>query len=255
MTHRLAGRHVLLIRSQRLGDDFLNLLRATKAKVTHTPVIDVVPGVNETKITQQILAFDEVDIAIFVSVHAGALAMDWLDQYWPMLPQGVSYFAIGQQTEAVLKPSVHKVFRPEKDVSSEGLLRMPGLQNVRGKDVMIFRGSAGRELIYDELASRGARVSYCDVYARVVNDDQVKNALSHLNSIDYLVAHSGELLRALGRYADFQSYIGENRFTVVVPSTRVAEIAGELGYGSIVEAESALPQSMYHALCNAAANH
>ncbi len=254
MTDSLVDKHVLVIRSHRHGDEFLHLLRESKAKVTHTPVIDIVPGVNETKIIQQILAFDEVDIAIFVSVHAGRLALDWLDQYWPMLPQGVSYFAIGQQTEAVLQPSVHEVSRPRKNASSEGLLQMPELRSVEGKNVLIFRGGAGRELIYDELVARGARVNYCDVYNRVISEKEVENAYHHLKSIDYLVAHSGELLRALGHSADFQSYIGENRFTVLVPSARVAEIARELGYGSIIEAEGALPQSMYYALCNDAAN-
>ena len=254
VTGSLAGRHVLVIRSHRHDDEFIRLLSASGARVTRTPVIDIVPGTDEHAIIRQILAFDEMDIAIFVSVHGARFAMDWLDQYWPMLPQGVTYFAIGQQTEVVLLPVVHKVLRPEKDASSEGLLRMLELQNVSGKNVVIFRGGAGRELIHDELVARGARVSYCDVYARVVNQQQVKNACYHFNSIDYLVAHSGESLRALGRYTDFQSYIGENRFKVIVPSTRVAEIARELGYGSIVEAEGALPQSMYLALSSDAAN-
>ena len=59
-----------------------------------------------------------------------------------------------------------------------------------------------------------------------------------------LVAHSGELLTALGD----QSGESGAETAVVVPSERVAEIAWKLGYRNIVSAENALPEAMLAAV-------
>jgi uroporphyrinogen-III synthase len=50
--------------------------------------------------------------------------------------------------------------------SSEGLLESPELQRVRHKNIIIFRGQQGRNLLGDTLVKRGATVTYCDVYQR-----------------------------------------------------------------------------------------
>ncbi len=127
-------------------------------------------------------------------------------------------------------------------------MELPEFQNPKNKNVIIFRGGHGRETLRDELISRGARVEYCDLYQRVVNQQQVEKAWEQLHNIDYLVAHSGELMRAMGPVAKITRFIRDNKFSVIVPSQRVAEIAHQLGYSSIIVSDNALPESMYEAL-------
>ena len=69
-----------------------------------------------------------------------------------------------------------------------------------------------------------------------------------LSEIDFLIAHSGELLEAMGPLKDLERFINGNSFSVIVPSQRVAEIAYDLGYGSVLVAENALPESIYAVL-------
>jgi uroporphyrinogen-III synthase len=143
---------------------------------------------------------------------------------------------------------IHAVYSPGKKASSEGLLEMPELQDINDKKVVIFRGSAGREMLRQELIERGANVEYCDVYRRVINRDQLQLAYLELSEIDFLIAHSGELLEAMGPLKDLERFINGNSFSVIVPSQRVAEIAYDLGYGSVLVADNALPESIYAVL-------
>ncbi|MDE0785178.1 MAG: uroporphyrinogen-III synthase [Porticoccaceae bacterium] len=246
--NRLSGKRLLVIRSRRDHDEFLQLVSEAHAKVVHIPVIDIEPTIESSKVTEQILSFDEFDIAIFVSVHAGQIAMQRLDEYWPMLPTKIDYFAIGRQTASFMKSYVHKVQCPGTKASSEGLLEMSALQDIKNKSVVIFRGGTGRELLGQELNARGARVEYCDIYRRVRNNEKLQLAYQQLAETDFLIAHSGELLEAMGPLKNLEHFVKGNLFSVLVPSQRVAEIAYNLGYGSVLVAENALPELMVKAL-------
>jgi hypothetical protein len=66
----LAGKRLLVIRSHRRQDDFLDLLKDMDCDVLHKPILDLKPVNNIETIKKQISNFDEFDIAIFVSFHA-----------------------------------------------------------------------------------------------------------------------------------------------------------------------------------------
>ena len=95
---------------------------------------------------------------------------------------------------------------------------------------------------------RGAEVEYCNLYQRVLNNGQKESILKELPTIDCMIAHSGELLESLGVWDDVEKFAEGNKFSVLVPSERVAEIAVKLGYSSVVVAKSALPEVMLTAL-------
>jgi len=92
----------------------------------------------------------------------------------------------------------------------------------------------------DTLQSRGATVTYCELYRRIVVQERLADAQSLLPDCGCLVAHSGELIQAMGPAATETANI-----PVVVPSERVAEISRKLGYSNILVADNALPGSMF----------
>jgi len=238
------SQRILVIRPSRQADQFIALLEQSGAQVSHTPVMSIEPIVDGQSIKDLILEVDNFHKAICVSGNAAQLTLEWLDCYWPMMPEGIDFFAVGQQTAQILADGDISALSPSGRQNSEALLALPELQDLRDQRVIIFRGCGGREILGDTLIERGARVDYCELYKRVINPEQVLLARQQLPKNDCLVAHSGELLTALGD----QSGESGAETAVVVPSERVAEIARELGYNNIVSAENALPESMLAAV-------
>jgi uroporphyrinogen-III synthase len=238
------SQRILVIRPSRQVDQFIALLAQTGAQVCHTPVMSIAPIVDGQSIKNLILEVDNFHKAICVSVNAAQLTNEWLDRYWPMMPVGLDFFAVGQQTAQILSTGGITALSPSGRQNSEALLALPELQDLRDQRVIIFRGCGGREILGDTLIERGARVDYCELYKRVIDPEQALLARQQLSQNDCLVAHSGELLQALGD----QSGEPGAETVVVVPSERVADIARELGYKNIVSAENALPESMLAAV-------
>ncbi len=238
------AQRILVIRPSRRADQFIALLEQTGAQVCQTPVMSIEPIVDGQSIKNLILEVDNFDKAICVSGNAAELTIEWLDRYWPMQPVGIEFFAVGQQTAQILAAADIAALSPSGRQNSEALLGLAELQDLSGQRVVIFRGQGGREILGDTLVKRGARVDYCELYKRVINSGQALLARQQLPQSDCLVAHSGELLVALGE--QFGELGAET--AVVVPSERVAEIARELGYRNIVSAENALPESMLAAV-------
>ncbi|MDG1495602.1 MAG: uroporphyrinogen-III synthase [Porticoccaceae bacterium] len=238
------SQRILVIRPSRQVDQFIALLEQAGAQICHTPVMTIEPLVDGQEIKNLILEVDNFDKAICVSGNAAQLTLEWLDRYWPMMPVGIEFFAVGQQTAEILASADITALSPMGRQNSEALLALPELQVLSDQRVIIFRGCGGREILGDTLMERGARVDYCELYRRVINPEQAMLARQQLAQSDCLVAHSGELLQALGEQ------VGEPGAgtPVVVPSERVAEIARELGYQNIISAENALPESMFAAV-------
>lgn len=238
------SQRILVIRPSRQADQFIALLEQAGAQICHTPVMTIEPLVDGQEIKNLILEVDNFDKAICVSGNAAQLTLEWLDRYWPMMPVGIEFFAVGQQTAEILAGADITALSPMGRQNSEALLALPELQGLSDQRVIIFRGCGGREILGETLMKRGARVDYCELYRRVINPDQAMLARQQLAQSDCLVAHSGELLQALGEQVGEPGAVTP----VVVPSERVAEIARELGYQNIISAENALPESMFAAV-------
>ena len=104
---------------------------------------------------------------LFVSRNAVDGAFRGIDP--ARLPRRTQLGVIGAATRDALRGYVGERGTPlvaDAPFNSEALLAAPLLQRVEGKRVAIFRGQAGRNLLGDELARRGARVEYFEVYRR-----------------------------------------------------------------------------------------
>jgi uroporphyrinogen-III synthase len=115
-------------------------------------------------------------IALFVSRNAVDGAFKFLrpDQLPADLQLGVigegTYLALAAQLPDLDRRLIHGPISSADAFNSESLLAAPNLQCVEGKNIVIFRGQQGRNLLGDELRQRGATVSYCEVYRRQLPD-------------------------------------------------------------------------------------
>lgn len=258
-------------------DELVTLLGSQGVAVKHLPVMEIVPlalpfeGVGNAsrghqkgqpdtekkthyhRIKSLVMDVDHYQHAIFVSRNAAALAAGWLDYYWPMLPTGINYYAVGDKTGRALHSLGLHVGRevqiPLQRMDSEGLLQLPSLSDVQGEKVVIFAGQGGRALLADTLNSRGAEVDRCELYQRKLQaryQREIKTLVKE-GRVDSLLVHSGELLN------NIITLMGEDweqllPLPIVVPGPRLAAIADKKGFLQVVEAVSASGSSMAEAL-------
>lgn len=271
----LQGLHIIVTRPRAQAEVWAQSLRGLRAQVSLLPLMEIVPMVQDAQqdaeavraIKNRILDFDHYQKAIFVSKNAVEYGFAWLENYWPQLPQGVSFFAVGETTAKLLQSYGVRVTDLAQTQSgamnSEALLQAPELQSVAGEKIVIFRGQGGRTHLGETLLERGAKVDYCELYQRCLPADAAQQcAQLFLRSgasgpLDLqrviLTLHSGEALaNLLGLLAQMDS-AGlraklQRELALLVPSQRVAEQAVSAGFNRVYSAENATDASMLQRL-------
>ena len=132
------------------------------------PMVSILPVDDPSKPEACVQDMTADDIVIFVSRNSVSYGLPMLESAGRELA-GHSVFAVGVGTAATLEQhGVTGVITPKAEFSSEGLLKLEGLQarEVEGRRVTIFRGEGGREHLGETLLARRAEVNYCEVYHR-----------------------------------------------------------------------------------------
>jgi len=161
MRPALQGQVILNTRPAHQQAALTALLEGDGARVLPFPVIEIAASGAPPPATL------DHDILLFVSRNAVEHGLDLIDA--ARLPATTLFGVIGAATRAAL---IERLGDPgdrlitSEPYNSEALLEAGALQRVAGKRILILRGQAGRNLLGDELAARGARVEYCEVYRR-----------------------------------------------------------------------------------------
>ncbi len=268
----LTGLHIVVTRPSAQAEPWAARLRDLGATTEVASLLEIVP-VSESAQIQAIknciLDLDLYRKAIFVSQNAVEHGFDWIDRYWPQLPIGVDFFAVGETTAKQLQVRGAQVTDLAQSQSgamtSEALLQSPALQKVAGEKIVIFRGLGGRPHIGEVLSARGAQVSYCELYERVLPNESIQKfaaILSPLFNKSYLtkrlvlVLHSGEALANLQKILRDLSQdahaIMANVY-LLVPSQRILELAEAAGFIHVFAAQNATEASMLQGLNDLAA--
>lgn len=241
----LAGLRVLILRAARAGDPLAERLAAAGAEVQCLPLLRIEPvAVDSARLTGPAAAADA--IWIFVSRHAvrhGATVLQMLG----LQVQSRELYAVGAATAAAVRDAWGCAARYPEQPNSEGLLQLPGLQRVVGRPVVIFRGVGGRDLLRAELATRGARVSYCEVYRRIAEPRWAARVRAELArpGPPLAIAHSGAVVTALAELLGGAPVRWP--VPILVPGSRVASVARTAGFDPLM-ADSALAAEMEQAV-------
>ncbi|MCJ8297762.1 MAG: uroporphyrinogen-III synthase [Pseudomonadales bacterium] len=206
------------------------------------------------RLKQHILDLDLFDIIICVSANAAAIAGELIEDYWPQLPLGITWIAIGNASARALAKYQIQALTPAADHDSEALLQLVQLQQLAGKKVLILKGNSGRQLLSETLCDRGAIITEAVLYDRLIatyTDQQINNSLYN-SGLSAILVTSGEALCNLTAIASGSQKQFEHKSLLatplIVPSTRVAKIASTQGYYRITVARAADNQAMLDAL-------
>jgi len=245
----LDGLSVLVTRPVHQADKLCALIEAAHGRPIRFPALEILGPADKVAARDALAAARRCDLLIFVSTNA-------VDYAYPLLPDqlpaDVGIAAIGQATaQALDRLGLAPTLVPER-MDSEGLLALPGLQNIQGRSVLVLRGNGGREHLADTLRERGAEVVQVEVYRR--QTPQRKAAAANLvqnweQLVDVVLASSNAILDNL---FVMLGETGVSKLTVtplVAVSQRMAAHAVERGCGIVHVANSARDEDVLVALC------
>jgi uroporphyrinogen-III synthase len=257
----LTGLHIVVTRPVAQAGPWAERLRSEGATTSIISLLEIVPVSDDSHIRaikNRILDFDLYSKAIFVSQNAVDQAFEWLEDYWPQLPYGVDFFAVGETTARQLQGRGLKVtdltHSQTGAMTSETLLQSPALQTVAGEKIVIFRGLGGRPHIGEVLRERGAQVDYCELYERVLPErsgEAFTQLLSQPIHNLVVVVHSGEALENLRKIVRQMTVTSAQvmlKIHVLVPSERILELAKAAGFARVFAAQNATEASMLQGL-------
>ncbi len=238
---------VLVTRPGKQGISLCHQLAEHGIKAVHHPLITIQAGEQLSSLLHQLPL---ADIVIAVSQHTVEFAHQALTQTQLKWPITATYLAVGQKSAQFLSKSIQqKVHYPEIS-DSENLLNLPQLQNVFGKRILILRGNGGRELIFDTLSERGAKVEYCEVYKRenLAFHSEITVPFWQDSQIDQLIiTSSGQLSFFIEQIApQYRNWIFQ--LVLYVPSERIAIEARRVGFHTVVNTGSASNQDLLASL-------
>ena len=220
----LAGRGIVVTRPRELAGALAAAIEKAGGSAIRFPTI----AIEDAPPPDALRNLDAYDLAVFVSPTAVQKVMARV----PKWPKRLQAAAIGSGSRRELEQhGVPGVLAPEEGADSEALLALPELQHMRGKSVVIFRGGAGRPLLGDALAGRGARIEYAECYRRTRPDSDPAPllALWQRDAVHAVTVSSSE---GLDNFVTLVGTAGAARVAATplfVPHARVAAHARELG--------------------------
>jgi len=244
----VAKARVMVTRPAHLQQGAIQRLTQAGYEPVSLPLLQITPIEIDTSaassVRSHILNLDLYSQVIFISRNAARIGADLIDQYWPQLPVGVEWIAIGQGTaDELSQAGIQAEINP--GIDSEALLDSSQLQELGDQRILLIKGVGGRELLQQELERRGAKVDPIAVYHRsacVYTDTELNAQLAE--AVDAILLTSGEALSALEQL----NLPWRHQCLLIVPSERIATQASEMNYQNVQIAAGASDSAMLDAL-------
>ncbi|RKZ95431.1 MAG: uroporphyrinogen-III synthase [Gammaproteobacteria bacterium] len=235
----LDGLRVLITRPQQQAKDLCEMVEDAGGIAIPFPVINIKPIATQNWSN---IALAEQDMIIFVSRNAVTFFIAGIEGD---LPVNIQLVAVGAATATSMSEHGLRVdIQPPEPAGSESLLAMPALNNVKDKKVLIVRGQGGRELLADTLTTRGAKISYIEIYQRSLSTPS--NAqIEQAKTADCILVTSIAGLDNLSKLIDGDSLKSKK---LIVVSERIRQYAIQDSFQNIVVADDASDVALIHKL-------
>jgi uroporphyrinogen-III synthase len=248
MPNPLQNRWIAITRPAHQAGKLIKKLQNNGANIIPFPLLEIIEPKSSTLVQQQLTNLEHIDMAIFISPNAVEKGLGFVTK---AQLQSLKIAAVGKKTALCLQNNGLSVdYFPAKYFNSEALLALDAIQQVKNKQIIIFKGEGGRNLLRDTLQQRGAKVTCSNVYARHCPADNIDLLKQHYfqHKLDIIVLSSGESLQHLLRLADNQKWI--SKVPLLVGSQRIREKFQPLFAGKIWVAPDPSDETIYHYLKN-----
>ncbi|MBS0357934.1 MAG: uroporphyrinogen-III synthase [Proteobacteria bacterium] len=238
---------VLITRPAHQAQSLVKAIQSLGGKTVLYPTLEIVPIQDLTLIKSIIAELDQYTWIIFTSANAVWQSVPLIKQEWPTLPATLKIAAIGEVTAHCLFESEFPVHAyPKNEGSSERLLDLPELQNVKDEKILIVAGEGGRELLEITLQNRGAQLKKVAVYRRIRPEPILTYEQLEEAHIDIVISTSEESLVNLCEMIKNKSLF---EWPLLIMSERIKFKAQQLGFQNILIAEKTSDQGLIDTLC------
>ncbi len=245
----LQGLGVMVTRPAHQAEPLCRLIEAAGGRPYRLPLLEIAPPEHPPAGLDRL---EEYHMAIFISPNAVERGIALIRERGN-LPPGLQLATVGRGSAARLE----KLLGRKPDIcapppfNSEALLTNSGMQKLSGRNIIVFRGNGGRELLAETLRRRGANVTYCEVYRRVCPEIEpaTLSRAWEQGKIEIIVITSGEGLRNLIRLAGPANLHWLLNTPLLLINRRLEAVARELGFqSSLLVAREASDSAMIDAI-------
>ncbi|NBN44277.1 uroporphyrinogen-III synthase [Proteus sp. G2626] len=242
---------ILITRPDPAGKELTQRLIDAGKIAFQAPLIEIIAGRELSLLDAKLKSLRAGDCVFLLSKNAVSYANWQLNQLQQSWPDTLSYYGIGKSTAKDFQHlSSFPICYPEQGETSEDLLELPALHQVKNKRILLLRGNSGRDLLATTLRQRGAIVDTCECYQRLfIHYPPEAFALQWEKAqVDTLVVTSGEMLQQLFDLVAEPKKAWLLNCHLLVVSERLATIAKTLGWETVTVAESANNDALFRAL-------
>lgn len=224
---------ILITRPDESGRELANMLNKAGIANLLVPFFSIETGRELNELPNKFHQLNAGDYVFCVSRNAvkyADLALRAVGAHWR---QDLHYFAVGQGTAEWLSSQGEvAVHYPIKSQNSEGLLELPLMQDLSGKQILVIRGNGGREHFWQQAQQRGAQVSLIESYQRIAlqYDHCEQIDLWKRANITQVLATSTEILNALIDFVPEEEQNWLKSCQLITISRRIAELAVAAGW-------------------------
>lgn len=224
--------NIWITRPDQRGEALAQQLNAQGIFALHQPLFEIEAGRELTQLSAYLAKLNEGDYVFAVSQNAVTFASQPLAHTGHRFRRDLHYFAVGHQTARALSEQTEQVVRyPTQNENSEGVLALPEMQDLQGKNLLILRAETGRELLREQAQLRGAKVQTVECYRRqFFTDLSEKISFCKRAGIDGIVITSGEILSQLYQQTAEADRAWLMQCQLVVVGDRLAQQALSLGW-------------------------
>jgi uroporphyrinogen III methyltransferase/synthase len=244
----LFGKRILMTRAKEQALELAERLASYGAEPVEGPTIQIVPPVDWAPVDRAIRTISTYGWVIFTSVNGVAKFMTRLGTHGldARCLAGKKICCIGPRTTQELEKFGVRADIVPADYQAEGLLAAVGAQEVASARMLIPRAEVARELLPDELRTRGAQVDVVAVYRTIVPDAEAEGWRQQLieRQIHAVTFTSSSTVRnfigMLGGVDEARLLLQSVAVACIGPIT--AQTAGEYGLTvSIMPGENTIP--------------
>lgn len=196
MNKSLHGLRILNTRPTTQAATLSAQIRAAGGESIECPALEIIPTQQDWVHT--LPSLNTVDLAIFISSNAVTHTLMALEKNQIDWPETIKTIAIGTGTAKTLESRHIKVSQIPETQDSENLIQLPCFQNPP-KNILLFKGMGGRDVIELQLSGMGHHVMPLVVYERImpqIHPDYIKS-LWQENKVDIILLTSAQSLQHL----------------------------------------------------------